>query len=294
MPVDLDLRLVRYFVVTAHEENVGRAAELLLVAQPSLSRQLTRLESQVGVRLLERTPRGSRLTDAGRAFLVEAEALLRAADRARSAARRAAEPRELTVGLRAYLIVTPAVSQMRRRHPEAVLRSITIAMHETQDALLDRRIDVAVSRMPFAVEGLSVTDLYREPRALVVPNGHRFAERREIGWSEFADEPLVRQSDDVVDAYWRLDPRPDGSAAPDGPLVASTADKYELVAQGQALAIAPDVPGATGQRDDLRRIPITDIPATRVVIATRSSESSPLVAEFVRLVGQLCRPGRAA
>ena len=84
---DLDLRLVRYFSVVAEHLNFGRAAAVLHVAQPSLSRQIQRLEDQLGVRLLDRTPQGSRLTEAGHAFLPHAQALsnhARTATRSRS------------------------------------------------------------------------------------------------------------------------------------------------------------------------------------------------------------------
>ncbi|CCB71043.1 protein of unknown function (plasmid) [Streptantibioticus cattleyicolor NRRL 8057 = DSM 46488] len=54
-PVDLDLRLVQCFTVVAEHRHFGRAAEALHTTQPSLSRQIRRLEQQVGVRLLDRT-----------------------------------------------------------------------------------------------------------------------------------------------------------------------------------------------------------------------------------------------
>ena len=63
--VDLDLRLVGYFVVVAEHRHFGRAAATLRIAQPSLSRQIRRLEQQLGVRLLDRTPQGTRLAEAG-------------------------------------------------------------------------------------------------------------------------------------------------------------------------------------------------------------------------------------
>ena len=80
-PVDLDLRLVRYFTVVAEYRHFGRAAEALRVAQPSLSRQIRHLEQQLGARLLDRTPQGSRLTEAGEVFLPQARALLRSSTR---------------------------------------------------------------------------------------------------------------------------------------------------------------------------------------------------------------------
>src|SRR5215468_10409945 len=74
----MELRHLRYFVAVAEMENVSRAAtQKLHVAQPSLSRQIRDLEDEVGVPLFERTARSVRLTDAGRAFLDEARAILK-------------------------------------------------------------------------------------------------------------------------------------------------------------------------------------------------------------------------
>ena len=112
--MDLDLRLVRYFTVVAEHLNFGRAAAALHLAQPSLSRQIQRLEHELGVRLLDRTPQGSRLTEAGRAFLPHAQALLQAAHQAGHAARSAAPQQALTIGYVADLVITPAVRFIRR------------------------------------------------------------------------------------------------------------------------------------------------------------------------------------
>ncbi|QUQ69775.1 LysR family transcriptional regulator [Kutzneria sp. CA-103260] len=74
----LDLRLVRYFTVVAAHRHFGRAAAELRIAQPSLSRQIRNLEQRLGARLIDRTPQGSRLTEAGEVFLPRANTILRA------------------------------------------------------------------------------------------------------------------------------------------------------------------------------------------------------------------------
>ena len=117
--MDLDLRLVRYFIVVAEHRHFGRAAAALRVAQPSLSRQIRRLEQQLGVRLLDRTSQGTRLTEAGEVFLPRAKALLRSAAQAAAQARAAAQPSRITIGYTSGLIVTPAVRELRREHPDA-------------------------------------------------------------------------------------------------------------------------------------------------------------------------------
>src|ERR1700728_1067825 len=134
---DLDLRLVRYFPVVAEHRHFGRAAADLLIAQPSLSRQIRRLEQQLGARLLDRTPQGTRLTEAGEAFLPRARALLRSATQAAAYARAAAEPSRIIIGFTTSLIITPAVREMRHRHPDADVQTAHLDWNEPREALLD-------------------------------------------------------------------------------------------------------------------------------------------------------------
>src|SRR2546423_9116687 len=95
----VELRHLRYFVAVAETENVSRAALKLHVSQPALSRQIRDLEDELGFPLLERGAKSVRLTDAGRAFLIEARAVLQRADDAVKAARAVATGgHELHVG----------------------------------------------------------------------------------------------------------------------------------------------------------------------------------------------------
>ena len=81
--------------------------------------------------------------------------------------------------------------------------------------------------------------LYEEPRLLLVPVDHRLAGKESVSLEDIADEPLPALPDPDWNAYWRIDPRPDGSPAPDGPLAETLEDKLELIAAGQAVAIVP-------------------------------------------------------
>jgi DNA-binding transcriptional LysR family regulator len=220
-PADLDLRLVRYFTVVAAHRHFGRAAAELLIAQPSLSRQIRRLEQQLGARLLDRTPSGTRLTEAGEVFLPQAKALLRSAGQAAAAAKAAAQPTRITIGYTPGIIVTPAVRQLRHAHPEAGIQSLHLEWNEPRAALLEHRVDAAVTRLPLTTDGLHVTILYDEPRLLLVPLDHRLAGKESVTLDDIADEPIPRMADPAWNAYWRIDPRPDGSPAPDGPFVAA-------------------------------------------------------------------------
>jgi DNA-binding transcriptional LysR family regulator len=279
-PADLDLRLVRYFTVVADYRHFGRAAADLLIAQPSLSRQIRRLEQQLGARLLDRTPQGTQLTEAGEAFLPRAKALLRSAAQAGAAARAAARPSRITVGYTVSIIVTPAVLDLRRRHPDADVHTLHLAWNEPREALLDRRVDAAVTRLPIRTDGLHVTILYDEPRLLLVPVDHRLAGKESVTLDDIADEPIPRMPDQAWNAYWRIDPRPDGSPAPDGPFVEAVEDKLEVIAAGQAVAIIPAGVRTASPRPDLTTVPLHDVEPSHVVLATRADDRSRLVADF--------------
>lgn len=286
--MDVDLRLIRYFTVVAEHGTFHRAAAALRTAQPSLSRQIRQLEKVLGVPLFERTRQGSHLTAAGEAFLPEALSLLRAADRAADRARSAGGPGPLTIGYTGNLLVTRVVRELRRRG--ATVRTRHLPPREVAAALTDHRIDVAVTRLPLAADRLRVTVLYEEPRVLVVPVSHRLAGRDSVSLADFADEPLVRHSDPELDAFWRVDPRPDGRPAPDGPTAASVEDKLELVAAGDALTLAPPGDEHTSLRRDLTFVPVPDVEPCRVVVATRAGDANPLIEQCRAVTAALLKP----
>ncbi|HYQ69304.1 LysR family transcriptional regulator [Actinophytocola sp.] len=280
---DLDLRLVRYFTVVAEHRHFGRAAVALRVAQPSLSRQIRSLEQRLGARLLDRTPQGTRLTEAGEVFLPLAKALLRSADEAQARTKAAARPTRITIGYMGNLFVTSAVRELRHRHPDADVRVLHMDWNEPREALLEHRVDAAVTRMPLATDGLDVTVLYDEPRALLVPLDHRLAGKEYVTLDDIADEPVPRVLDPAWNAFWRVDPRPDGRPAPDGPLVEDLQDKLEYIAAGQAVAIVSAGLQATAIRPELTTVPLEGVEPAHVVLATRAGDRNRLVADFRKI-----------
>ncbi|MFG6199958.1 LysR family transcriptional regulator [Nonomuraea sp. JJY05] len=291
---DLDLRLVRYFAAVAEHRHFGRAAEALHITQPSLSRQIRGLERQLGARLLDRTPQGTRLTEAGEVFLPRAKTLLRSAAQAAAQTRAAARPSRITIGYTTGLIVTPAVRELRRLHPDADVRTSHVAWNEPRPALLDYRVDAVVTRLPFATDGLDVTILYDEPRMLLLSRDHRLAGRASVTLDDIADEPLPRLADPdpAWEAYWRIDPRPDGRPAPGGPIIAGIEDKFELIAAGEAVAIAAG-PIFVNLRPDLTSIPLEGVEPSHVVLATRTGDRNRLVPAFRKSARALLTSSRA-
>jgi DNA-binding transcriptional LysR family regulator len=287
---DIDLRLVRYFTVVAEFRHFGRAAEDLRVAQPSLSRQIRRLEQQVGARLLDRTSQGTRLTGAGEAFLPRARALLTSAAQAVAAARAAAEPTRFTVGTVTGIDITPAVGELRRQHPDADVHTVDLLWDEARTDLLEHRIDAAVARLLPRTDGLDVTILYDEPRVLLVPRDHRLAGKESVSIDDIADEPIPRMPDPAWNAVFRIDPRPDGSPAPDGPLVNAVEDKIEIIAAGQSVAIVSAGMRAESFHPNLTTVPLHGAEPIHVLLATRAGDGGRLVAAFRKCARDHLRP----
>jgi DNA-binding transcriptional LysR family regulator len=288
--VDFDLRLVRYFTVVAEHRHFGRAAEELRVAQPSLSRQIQRLEHDLGARLLDRTPQGTRLTEAGEVFLPQAKALLKSAAQAAAQARAAAQPSRITLGYTTNIIITKAARELRNRHPGAGVQTLHVDWGDVRDALLDHRVDAVVARLPFPFDGLHVTVLYDEPRGVLLSTEHPLAERESLTLDDIADEPLPRAEDPAWNAFWRIDPRPDGRRAPDGPLVNVIEDKFERIASGDTIAIVPIPGNARLIRPDLTVVPLDDVDPAHVALATRKDDRGRLVAEWRKIAQSELKP----
>ena len=284
---DLELRLVRYFTAVAEHQNFGRAAAELHLAQPSLSRQIQRLEERLGVRLLDRTPQGSHLTEAGKAFLPEAQALLRAARQATLTARAHAPAEQLTIGYVEDLVITPAVRELRRRHPDAEIDTRHLDCQKLP-AFSDGRVDVLVARtpLPFPAEEVRIVPLYEEPRMLVVPVGHRLAGRTSVTEADFADdEPFP-----CPVAGWS--PIRLLGSSPDRTVVGFE-DKLELVAAGRAIAVLPVGDRRSTLRPDLVTVPLEGAPTSKVVLASRAGDPNPLVRGF-QAVARECLTGTSA
>src|SRR5215470_1712078 len=194
----VELRHLRYFVAVAEMENVSRAAtQKLHVAQPSLSRQIRDLEDEVGVQLLERTAKSVRLTDAGRAFLEEARAILKHADDAVLTARGIAGKHELLVG--DWSLGTGRIMPALLRAYQQAMPNVPVRLHDwTVDqnitGVRDGRLQLAIILFPLkgnALAELRFQELTTARVCLAVSTEHPFARRKSVPLAEGAREPFI-------------------------------------------------------------------------------------------------------
>jgi DNA-binding transcriptional LysR family regulator len=270
--VELETREIEYFVVVAEELHFSRAAERLLIAQPALSKAIRRLETRLGVRLLERdskrvslTPAGEALLDHGRRAL---DAVRLAAQAARQAGHAGAHLRLVTKpGGDADLL--PRILAAYAKQPGA--REVDVLFGGIADRvgfLRDGRADVAILYTPFDdLNGLHSATLLVEDRVAMLPRRHRLARRRTLVLADLENETLPR---------WQgMDD------AGTGPEVADMAQLTQLIALGRVIAVMP--PSAAGApHPDLVYVPVTDAQPSRLVLAWLESSRSPLIEEFVR------------
>ncbi|WP_326536019.1 LysR family transcriptional regulator [Pseudorhodoferax sp.] len=192
----MDLRQLRYFVALATQQHYGKAAGVLHVTQPALSRQIRLLEEELGVQLFERHARGAAPTDEAHLLLERAVFLLRYAEQIKSdlLARRK-EPRGpvaigLTPGLAQQLTVllTKAVLE---RFPQVRLRFVEGFAPSMQAMLAQGEVDIALLVEPVERTNLSCVPLLREQICLIGLPGDRRIRKARLTLRDLAGLPLV-------------------------------------------------------------------------------------------------------
>jgi DNA-binding transcriptional LysR family regulator len=133
---------LRYFVAVAEIENVSRAALKLHVSQPALSRQIRDLEDEMGVQLLERTAKSVRLTDAGRASLDEARAILKHTDDAVGKARVIAGKSETELHIGDWSLATGRIMPALLRAYQKAMPNVKVKVHDGRSRKTSRECTV--------------------------------------------------------------------------------------------------------------------------------------------------------
>lgn len=194
----MDVRLLRAFVVLSEHAHFTRAAAALGMAQPALSKQISAIEDELGLRLFDRTKRHVSLSRDGRALVRPARRALEAVEDVRAAAMR------LRTGTTGELIVgfTPSaparrlpdiVQAFRSRHPDVACVPMQASSDELVTDVLNGRVDVALVRAEAASgrPGLKTAGLEDESMVVVLPAAHPLARKKALALAELASERFV-------------------------------------------------------------------------------------------------------
>ena len=172
-----DTRTMRYLLAVAELGSMTAAAAQLGVAQPALSQALRRLESQLGVRLFERSRRGAELSCAGRAVIDDVRASLALAASAEQHARAIADGKsgQLHIGFVTHAVYEALPAALKLLQAEFVGTRVVLSEMGNADlmqALAEGRIDLAMLHTPVALQGRVRQKLVRrDPLVAVLPAG---------------------------------------------------------------------------------------------------------------------------
>ncbi len=193
----MESRHLRYFLAIADAGSVTQASQWLGVAQPALSQSISRMEKDLGVKLLERSRRGAILTPAGQAIVDDVRLALLRIDQAEQKAQDIAAGRagRLTVGLVSSSLVSVlphALREIKRQAPgvKMVLREMSNA--EQINALQTGEIDVGLLHTPVHIEGRMHEQLLQKDRLIAaVPNQFKTQKKGHISLAEITQLGLI-------------------------------------------------------------------------------------------------------
>ncbi len=189
----MDLRALRSFATLAEQQHFGRAAKALALSQPALSKQLRRLEEEIGAPLLDRGRHGASLTQLGRWFADEARRLIQQADQLLIRSQRAALGEigllKVGFGIATLELVPQIIARFRARYPGVDVELHDMPTADQFEALNQGRLDVGFVRLPAGagLESLRVLD----ERIVLAQSSTRRRASGAIDLADLAAEPFV-------------------------------------------------------------------------------------------------------
>ena len=191
---DFEFKQLSWFRAVADEKNFTRAAESLGVSQPSLSRAIQKLESQLEQPLFERRPREVVLTETGERFYIRAIQIIDLVDDTFSELSEAGS--HGTVRIAVIPTIAPyLLPRLLKTFASANPNVSIIVQEDTTKNILSRckhgEVDLAILALPISVKYMEVESLFEEELVLVVPNGHELEKKKTIGLKDVQEFPFV-------------------------------------------------------------------------------------------------------
>jgi LysR family hca operon transcriptional activator len=289
----MDLRYLRYFIAVAEEMNFTHAADRLHTVQPSLSRQIQRLEEMVGTPLFRRNRHGLKLTEGGRIFLDESRSILLQMDRAIVAARQGAraEAGHISMGFivgSEMRILSKFLPTLKVRCPEMKISFHALGESDLLSALEQEKINVAFLGGAPTSPTLASEVILRQRIVVVLPAAHALARMRKIPPESLTGMAWIRPSVDYDPIYVQS---LSAIIARAGVTFTSAIDHNNVlsaihaVGLGLGFALVPDY-----HRDILpstivaRPLAIDPAPTIEVSMAYRRDDRTPALAFFLSIV----------
>ena len=293
---------LRAFATVGELQSFAAAARALHLSQPALSRRISGLEEQLGVRLLDRTTRSVELTPLGRQFLGRIRGVLAELDSSVVSLHDVAqlEAGDVTVGCvfsAVHHFLPGVIRSFRAQHPRVLVRIVEEGADEVLASVKAGESDFGLNYTGMQDPGVEFTPLLKEPFVVACPADHPLARRRSVRWSELADHPYALVShasrnrvliDQALAGVGRL-PRPVCEVQHVSTLIG-------LVENGLALAVVPRL-ALPQKAAAVVGVPLSEPAITRTIgMVTRSGRSlSPAAEAFAQMLGRAARsPARRA
>jgi LysR family transcriptional regulator, hydrogen peroxide-inducible genes activator len=278
----MNLRDLRYLVALAEHKHFGRAADASFVSQPTLSTQIKKLEDELDVALVERTPRKILLTEVGREIATRARHVLDEVDQIRAIARRTKDPESGTLRLGMFPTLGPyllphVVAGLRGRFPRLEL----LLIEEKSEILLARlregRLDATLLALPLHDDQLHAEVLFDEPFLLAVPAQHRLSKRKALSLEDLESESLLLLEDGHCLRDQALDVcQLAGANERDGFRATSLETLRQMVAANVGITLLPQlaVRPPVVQSDAIHVLPFRgEAPSRRIALVWRKSSA---------------------
>lgn len=293
----MNLRDLQYLVALAEHKHFGRAAEATFVSQPTLSTQIMKLEDELGVALVERTPRKILLTEVGREIVQRARDVLNEVEQIRLIARRTLDPESGTLRLGIFPTLGPyllphVIPQIRERFPRLELLLVEEKTEVILRQLREGRLDAGILALPVHDQQLHVEKLFDEPFVLAVPAGNALANHRSIKLDDLADQNLLLLEDGHCLRDQALEVcQLAGAGEKSGFRATSLETLRQMVAANVGITLLPilAVKPPVAQVDNVRLIEFRGRPPSRhiAMVWRKSSAMHGFLGEFATLFRQL-------
>jgi DNA-binding transcriptional LysR family regulator len=311
----LDVKQLRVLKEVAEQGSFSAAAEALSYTQPAISQQIASLEKRVGATLVERTSRGVRLTDAGRALVDHATAVIARLSAAEAELEAIAGARGGRVRLASFptagaAIVPRAVALFGERHPDVELGFVEAEPEDSIQMLRAGELELAIvfdyrhlpgTDLDRLYEGIELHPLVDDPMYLALPAGHPLAGKPRVRLEDLSGETWIQEAD-PGSPCGRLHSAA-CAAAGFAPTIGFKSDDYNvvqgLVAAGVGVSLLPSL-ALTNVRDDIvvrslgRRAPFRQIVAATLAGRYRSPASGAMLAVLHEVAADFVRPSGSA